>query len=205
MADRKKVIDLNFKTEKLEDELKSQQKYYQNIRNIFSDKIVIDAMRTDIEKVKLDSGIMSQHTENEDAFVKSIEKGLQNSELLESMRESKTGTLNNLRLHKPLPGTPSRIKKSAAVSFTVQPGDPVTAMLDGRIIFIGNADESSGILIVQHANQLVSVYKNIVTDKQKTGNFVQEGAVVGTGPGKGKLTVELWYKSQPVDPSKYFK
>lgn len=205
VADRKQVIDLSFKTEKLEDELRSQQKYYQNIRNIFSDKIVVDALKTDIEKVRLDSGTMSQPSENEEAFVKSIEKGLQNAELLEAMRESKTGTLNNLRLHKPATGKTLRFKKSAFIQFDVQAGEPVTAMLDGRVIFIGNAGENTGTLIVQHANQLVSVYKNIRSDKQKTGNFVQEGEALGSGADKGRLTVELWYKSQPVDPSKYFK
>lgn len=205
VADRKQVIDLSFKAEKLEDELRSQQKYYQNIRNIFSDKIVVDALKSDIEKVRLDSGTMSQPSENEAAFVKSIEKGLQNADLLESMRESKTGTLNNLHLHKPAAGKLLKQKKSAVILLDVPSGEPVTAMLDGRIIFIGNTEEQSGTLIVQHANQLVSVYKNIRADKQKTGNFVQEGEALGSGADKGRLTVELWYKSQPVDPSKYFK
>ena len=208
MSDRKKVIDLNFKTEKLEDELNSQRKYYQSIRNIFSDKIVVDAMKTDIEKVKLDSGIMTQHSENEDAFVNFIEKGLQNAELMESIRESKTGALNNLRLHKPVSGAvvaPFVRGKTTSVGLATQPGDPVTAMLDGRVVFAGKTADNSGTIIIQHANQLLTVYKNINPDIQKTGNFVQEGDAIGTGDKSGKMILELWYKSQAVDPTGYFK
>ena len=95
---RKEVIKMSIKAEELEDKMNAQQKYVVNLQNILNDKIVIDAVKSNMKKSKVDSGILSIKTRNESEFVRNIEKGIQNAELLENVLDTKMSILSNLVL-----------------------------------------------------------------------------------------------------------
>ncbi|MFN8282149.1 MAG: M23 family metallopeptidase [Chitinophagales bacterium] len=213
-SSNREIVNLRIKTEELEDKVKSNEKFIANLHNILSDNIVVDAVKKDLKKVKIDTGILGQKTTDESKFVKNIESGLQNAELLENIQATKTNVFDNLSLLRPVSGKIvtafDAAKQQNSITFLAKKEEPVKAPLNGTIIFDGILPNAGECLIVQTENQLVYILKNNTKTLKKTGNFVQQGETVATA-GKqlnnaNYITVfELWYKGKAIDPTKYIR
>lgn len=83
----------------------------------------------------------------------------------------------------------------------------VKAALDGTVIFDGWSDDTGYSIAIQHAGDIVTVYKQNLKLLKKTGDRVSAGtsiALVGTSVDAGEhLHFELWYKGEALDPTKY--
>lgn len=84
----------------------------------------------------------------------------------------------------------------------------VKAVLDGTVIFSEWREDAGYTVGIQHADDLVSIYRNCQNLMKKTGERVTAGTAIGVldgGPeGKeGTLGLELWYRGAAVDPSSY--
>ncbi|MFN8238302.1 MAG: peptidoglycan DD-metalloendopeptidase family protein [Chitinophagales bacterium] len=210
---RSEVINMNIKTQELERKLNAHQKYVQNLQNILNNKVVVDAVTTPLKKSKMDSGILSLKTTDEAEFVKKMEKGLQNAELMESVRDTKTSIFSNLELQKPVSGkiiSPFDPDKSAGTTLEAGANEAVKAVLSGNVIFTGSSPTDGAFIAVQAENQLVYILKNNNQVLKKTGNFVQMGETIANAgkinpSGKYGSVLELWYKGQPIDPAKFLK
>ncbi|HSV89161.1 MAG TPA: M23 family metallopeptidase [Bacteroidales bacterium] len=95
------------------------------------------------------------------------------------------------------------------VDLVAGPNETIKATLDGSVIFSGWTLETGYTLVLQHANNLVSVYKhNSVVFKQE-GSQVRAGdpiAIIGntgTLSSGTHLHFELWFNGSPVNPSDY--
>ena len=210
---RNEVVNMNIKAQELEYKLNANQKYVQNLQNILNDRVVVDAVKSPLRKSKVDSGILSLKTTNEAEFVKKMEKGLQNAELMESVRDTKVSIFSNLQLQKPVAGglvVPFAPEKSAGITFEASANEAVKAVLSGNVIFTGNSVTDGAYIAVQAENQLVYILKNNNQVLKKTGNFVQIGETIAnagkiSSSGKYGSILELWYKGQPIDPVKFLK
>ncbi|WP_251619908.1 M23 family metallopeptidase [Odoribacter lunatus] len=87
----------------------------------------------------------------------------------------------------------------------------VNAVMDGVVIFTDWTIKTGYVIQLQHANNLVSVYKHNSTLLKKQGDYVRVGetiAVVGntgeetTGP---HLHLELWRAGNPLDPEQFIQ
>lgn len=88
-------------------------------------------------------------------------------------------------------------------------GTEVKACLGGTIIYAGFTRKDGYILVIDHGNGFLSLYKHNKTIFKKIGDKVQLGdpiAIVGntgentTGP---HLHFELWHNQKMVDPAEY--
>lgn len=83
----------------------------------------------------------------------------------------------------------------------------VMAALDGTVIFDTWSDDLGYTIVIQHDNDIVTIYKNNQKLLKKSGDQVSAGtsiAIVGNSEDSGEhLHFELWYKGSPVDPTKY--
>lgn len=209
---RKQVVQMSLKAEELDDKVKAQQKYINNLQNILNDKIVVDAVKSPIKKSKVDTGILSIKTTDESKFVREVEKGLKNAELLESVQDTKTSILSNLLIEKPVSG--AIIAKfstiNPGITFSASADEDVKAVLSGNVILTGNSPENGAYIVIQAENQLVYILKNNSQVLKKTGNFVNSGDIVAKSgkqlAAKGYSTkLELWYRGQAIDPLKFIK
>ena len=81
--------------------------------------------------------------------------------------------------------------------------------MTGTVIFTAWSDTDGYIVEIQHPGNLVSIYKNCENLMVKTGDIVNSGSVLAavgnnSSPDKGyHLHLELWYKGEAIDPSKY--
>ncbi|MDP2187176.1 MAG: M23 family metallopeptidase [Sphingobacteriaceae bacterium] len=85
----------------------------------------------------------------------------------------------------------------------------VKATLDGSVIYTGFSFNEQHVICVQHANNLVSWYKQMNQSLKNTGDYVRAGEVIGIGGGTNSGTrpiqfeFQLWYNGLSLDPAKY--
>lgn len=87
--------------------------------------------------------------------------------------------------------------------------EPVKTCLEGTIVFTGWTPSEGNVIIVQHSDELVSVYKHCSDLLKNMGDKIQTGdpiAIVGnTGENSSgpHLHFELWKKGNPIDPESF--
>lgn len=100
-------------------------------------------------------------------------------------------------------------EKHYAVDIVATKNAPVKAVADGRVVFAEWTSETGYVLIVEHANGLISVYKHNASLNKSQGDFVKSGEVIATVGNTGELTTgphlhfELWNNGYPIDPTLY--
>ncbi|MCX7229603.1 MAG: peptidoglycan DD-metalloendopeptidase family protein [Burkholderiales bacterium] len=87
-------------------------------------------------------------------------------------------------------------------------GEPVVAAADGRVIFSGNGPRGYGnLVIVKHANELLSVYAHNRTLSVKEGQSVKRGQKIAelgdSGTTSPRLHFEIRQQGKPVDPTRF--
>jgi lipoprotein NlpD len=87
-------------------------------------------------------------------------------------------------------------------------GDPVLAAADGRVIFSGNGPRGYGnLVIVKHANELLSVYAHNRSLAVKEGQSVKRGQKIAelgdSGTSSPRLHFEIRQQGKPVDPARF--
>lgn len=99
--------------------------------------------------------------------------------------------------------------KHYAVDVVAAEGTPVKSVADGRVIFAEWTAETGYVLIIDHGNQLLSVYKHNSAINKSQGDFVKTGEVISFSGTTGELSTgphlhfELWSKGYPLDPTNF--
>lgn len=95
------------------------------------------------------------------------------------------------------------------IDITAPANSVVMSILDGTVIGAGWSDESGYSILIQHSNDMISVYKHNQKLLKKSGDKVSAGTPIALVGNTGSLTTgdhlhfELWYKGDAVDPTKY--
>ncbi|MCC6599678.1 MAG: M23 family metallopeptidase [Crocinitomicaceae bacterium] len=95
------------------------------------------------------------------------------------------------------------------VDFIGPKDDPVKAVLDGTVIMASFTADGGNVIQIQHANNLISVYKHNSVLLKKTGDAVKAGesvAFIGDSGDHSEgphLHFELWQDGLPVNPTDY--
>jgi lipoprotein NlpD len=97
---------------------------------------------------------------------------------------------------------------SKGIALGGRPGDPVVAAADGRVIFSGNGPRGYGnLVIVKHANDLLSVYAHNRSLAVKEGQDVRRGQKIAelgdSGATSPRLHFEIRQQGKPVDPMRF--
>ena len=92
-------------------------------------------------------------------------------------------------------------------SITIKPYTPqstVRAILNGKIVYIGNNDDKK-IIIIRHKNDLFSIYANLskISPILKKGFYVKKGQIIARV--KDALEFEVTYKENPINPLKVIR
>lgn len=96
-----------------------------------------------------------------------------------------------------------------AVDIATTPGAGIKSTLDGKVIFANWNVNTGYVIIIQHQNNLISVYKHNSVLLKKVGNFVRAGEVIAIVGNTGELSsgphihIELWYDGKPLNPEEY--
>ena len=98
-------------------------------------------------------------------------------------------------------------EKHFAVDVVVPRDTPVKATADGMVIFSEWTAATGYVIIIEHSNNLVSVYKHNASLTKQQGDLVTAGEVIASVGNTGELTTgphlhfELWSEGYSIDPA----
>lgn len=99
--------------------------------------------------------------------------------------------------------------KHFAIDIVATTGTPVKVIEDGTVVFSEWTAETGYVIIVDHSDGFISVYKHNGALLKQQGDFVKSGEAIASVGSTGELSTgphlhfELWYNGYPVNPSNY--
>ncbi len=207
---KKKATDLNYKTDSLQQVIALNQRYFTSIKNVLTGEVkTVDFNRDSILKAtKQDTELLSVLTNREDSLLREKVNKEDKYNLFESVT-----TASNFVLFPPVNGTITEDynieEKHFAVDVAVVKDTPVKATADGTVIFAEWTVETGYVMIIEHSQELISVYKHNATLTKEQGDLVKAGEVIAMAGNTGQystgthLHFELWSKGYPVNPTNF--
>ena len=100
-------------------------------------------------------------------------------------------------------------EKHFAIDIAVEKDTPVKAVADGTVIFTGFTADTGYVILIEHSQGFISVYKHNSSIYKAQGELVKIGEVIANAGSTGALSTgphlhfELWENGYPVNPSNY--
>lgn len=207
---KKEATQLVYKTDSLEQVLKVNNQYLQNVRQLLTGKISEVKFDKDsaMQQIKFQRDSLNLSPSETDLdFRKEVESEDRFSLFNPAKKTS------DIVFFSPITGIISDRfdieKKHFAIDIAVAAGTPVKAVADGTVIFAGWTSDTGNVIILEHGKGFISVYKhNRILHKQE-GDVVTSGEVIAASGNTGEFSTgahlhfELWHDGQPVNPESY--
>ena len=205
---REKLIQEALRIDSLKNEIDKQDRYLANIKAIMSG-VEIDSIPPP-DTLTTKEGYPIEMTEREAKFAEEFE-GKEKYNL--TSHASTVGALQELHLFRPTQGM--IVKKFDAnlrhygVDIAENRIESILAILDGTVIMSDYTANDGYMLVIQHKQNLTSVYRNCSKVLKKTGDRVTAGeviAILGKEQEQSKkpyLHFELWHRGEPLNPEIY--
>jgi len=97
-----------------------------------------------------------------------------------------------------------------AIDIAVDEGTPIKAISDGRVLFSDWTVQTGYVIIIDHGDMLISVYKHNSSLVKKQNETVNAGEIIALSGNHGTLTTgphlhfEVWKNGTPIDPMHLF-
>ena len=202
-----RAIYLTEKTDSLEQQIALNNKFYQSIEDVLSGKTedfvpkeVLEADTNynnfDIKTINpnIQDSILRSYVDKEDKF------NLTKNELV----------IENKMFFTPITGEITQGFNSKdnhyALDISADIGTPVKSILEGKIIFSEWSVDTGYVIIIDHGQDIISVYKHNSKALKKQNDFVQAGEVIAYSGNQGNLSTgphlhfELWKNGTPINP-----
>ncbi|POY35074.1 peptidase M23 [Solitalea longa] len=211
---KKNVAEAAIKADSLEQMFKAQQKYLDNIKNVVDGK-VNSAGADSIPQLAKTSVDLDKKYPNDVEELRSFIETEEKNSAEGAPKAVKKQSIVDFQFVKPVEGTVKvacdlKSNKTYEV-ITTAPKAQVRSVADGIILYSGLTSEAGYMLIIQHAADVISIYKNCSGVSKKVGNYVVAGEFIAVSGNNGKeingpqLAFELWSNGAPVNPSEYLK
>lgn len=207
---KRQATELTYKTDSLVTVLEYTNKYLENVRLVLRGEVENNEINRDslFEQFKLDPSNIDLKPIREDlALREQVE--LEDKYNLFERNIGNTGET----LFSPINGTITQEfdlqKKHYATDIVATKDTPVKSVADGTVIFAEWTSDTGYVIILEHKNDLLSVYKHNGSLSKSQGDIVKTGEVIAAVGNTGKLTTgphlhfELWKKGKPLNPQDY--
>ncbi|MEC3880545.1 M23 family metallopeptidase [Parapedobacter sp. 10938] len=216
--ERTALLDTYARIDSMEQIARAQEQYLNNIKQVISGEVGETAAEAQEEHPVSDVTAPSASgapevglSEDELALRELVESGAP-YDLPENPGPTRTG-IASYTFYSPIKGIISSSfsaqEQHYAVDIAVKQNEPVRNTLSGHVVFASYTPETGYVVIVQHGNNLLSLYKHCASIIKKVGSFVRGGEVIAFAGNTGSLTTgphlhfELWYNGNPVNPTDY--
>lgn len=208
---KKRATKLTYEADSLKQRLSVLENYTKALRPVLTGDVssisTIDSLNPEINKTSIDESKLNA-TKQDSLFRERVEN------------ENKFALTDNVDSNKakivffaPVKGNITQQfnakEKHFAIDVVAKTGTPVKAVADGTVIFSEWTAETGYVLIIEHTNDYISVYKHNGTILKEQGDFVKSGEVIANVGSTGELTTgphlhfELWNNGYPVNPTNY--
>ncbi len=207
---KRQATELTYKTDSLVTALNYTNRYLENIRLVLRGDVENTEMNRDslFEQYRIDPESIDLTPIREDSLLRA-EVALEDKYNLFERGSAESSLL----LFAPVSGTVSQEynpeQKHYAVDVVAPKDTPVKAVANGTVIFSEWTAETGYVIILEHDDGLLSVYKHNGSLHKQQGDVVRVGEVIATVGNTGELTTgdhlhfELWSHGSPVNPMNY--
>jgi len=205
---KKETTGMLYKIDSLEQIISVNNLYIQNIQKVFKGEIKPMEFDKDsvIAQLRLEDVNLTP-SPIDSAFREAVEREDKYSVFEQATKKT------DIVFSSPIKGTISQQynpkENHFAVDVAVEKGAPVKAVADGTVIFTGFTAGTGYVIIIEHINGIISVYKHNASLYKKQGDLVKSGEVIATAGSTGEystgthLHFELWEGGYAVNPTNY--
>lgn len=206
---RTQIVDNVLRMDSLQQVLEKQNLYIMNIQDIFRGTVRVDTVQSIDSLTAMRSDSLMERTKREEEFRTQYEE----KEKYNLSNVPEVVNAGSLIFYRPTRGMVSSSfnaqEKHYGVDISANPNESVLATLDGTVIMSTYTAETGYVIMVQHNQDLISVYKHCGSLLKKEGDVVMGGEVIALVGNTGRQTTgphlhfELWYKGKAVNPETY--
>lgn len=202
-----RTVYLTQKVDSLEKQITLNNAFYKSIKDVLSgnteelisrEDLLVDSNLTTNSFVSIstnsEDSILRKYIENEDRF------NLTQNELI----------IENKMFFSPIKGDITQgfnfEENHFAIDISADIGTPVKSVLDGKILFSEWSVDTGHVIIIDHGENIISVYKHNSKSLKEQNDFVQAGEVIAYSGNQGSLSsgphlhFELWKNGTPINP-----
>jgi murein DD-endopeptidase MepM/ murein hydrolase activator NlpD len=210
---RRNILVSAIRLDSLERELELRDKYFANLNSIISGKGPVDLL-PGLDTTKNYKSIKFKNSPEDSILRAQIEKEERFNLTLGTRSFEPVTSLAGLHFFPPVKGIVSGKydirTKHFGTDIVTKLKSPVSAALDGIVIFTDWTMGTGYVIAIQHINNLVTFYKHNSTLLKETGDLVRAGEPISIVGDSGELYTsgphlhfEIWYKGSPLDPEKH--
>jgi len=211
---RIRALNATVKVDSLEQAQAVYSSYFENIQRILNDEVETDTSKMALGGVSEEYEDLDFSSSPQDSLLRQeIESEERYALSSESQSVSETLGLPGTLLFPPIIGTITSdfdlTVGHYGIDVAAKEGETIKAILDGTVVMASFTSDGGNVIQIQHANNLVSVYKHNSILLKKVGDRVEAGDSIAIIGNSGELTdgphlhFELWYNGTPLNPRDY--
>ncbi len=208
---RREITENALRVDSLASELEKRDRFLQALQMVLRGEEVNQIITPDSIKYDYDTIRFNMSDEESDFRAEMEEKERFNL----SVNPQKNKNSEYFHFFPPVEGIVSRSFEEKAGHFgtdvVAKANAKVSTVLDGVVIFTDWTIKTGYVIQVQHANNLISIYKHNSTILKKQGDYVRAGEVIGVVGNTGEETTgphlhfELWRAGTALNPEDLIK
>lgn len=191
----------------LSNELDLQTQYMNSIRRVLKGDVKIDSTFTTDSLISISADQLKEATDREKSFRDKYEE--------DEIVVNKNTAISDLEVQKNyLMQTPAKgrvlepfnsNRKSYSVTLSAEQNTNVSAVLDGIVVSAEYTVHNQYVLILQHSDNIISVYKTHQPFMKKAGDKIHAGEALTTFRNESDtyLEFQLWKEGVALDPQSF--
>lgn len=204
---KKKLLELLNLTDSLEKKLSTNDLFLQNLQLVIQGRKIPDSLI-----YRQDTNARFEHITNQRSHDDSLLREMVEEEDRYNLFSTTFGktTLASSLFFTPIRGAVTEHFNPEIAHYGIdiasRKNEAVKATLSGTVIIATWTSETGNIIVIQHADNLISVYKHNAVLLKKVGAVVKSGEPIAIVGNSGELTTgphlhfELWYNGFPINP-----
>lgn len=209
---RHQAMSLVYKTDSLEQVIEDNSQYFSSIQQILKGDTVHINAEDDIKESSSPTNIQSEDVDlspsKEDSILRQEVEKKAKYNVLHPARDRA-----NYKLFPPIKGqiteNYNRRIRHFGIDISIAENQPVKAAADGKVVFAEWTVQTGYVIILQHNDGMISVYKHNSSLTKKQGEQVKAGEVIARTGDTGEYTTgphlhfELWKSGYSIDPTEF--
>ncbi len=213
-AMRRQVVANAIRLDSLEHEIQLRDKYFNTVNAIISGREpeMVDPNTENNPNVNYEN-ITFTRSEQDSLLRKQVEEEEQFNFVIRSQPASEEASLSKMHPFKPIEGVVTSTfdlgSNHFGIDIVAPPNEVVKSILDGTVIMAAWTSETGYVIQIQHAANILSIYKHNANLLKKAGDRVKAGDAIAIIGNSGELTTgphlhfEMWQNGKPVNPQDY--
>ena len=207
---QKQALELDSKTDSLLKSINMNDAYINSLKSVLSGEVSAVVINKDsiFKAAQADTDVLELNPSKADSLLREKVRNEDKYNLFESATSDK-----DFVFFPPVNGSISSgfepNEKHFAVDIVVPTNTPVKATSDGRVLFASWTSDAGYVIIIDHGDELVSVYKHNSSITKSQGDFVRSREVIAISGASGELSTgphlhfELWSNGTPLNPTNF--